>query len=296
MKPAGGTELLYNNLIKYVGKDWSKNINLITSICHPNFVDNSKVNVLWQHLSYDQYNCQLMHDETFVNSIQHFVYVSDWQLQQYQKTFPISHANNHVIKNAIEPIEYKEKLKGKIKLIYTSMPNRGLEVLLDVFEMMNRDDVELTIYSSTIIYGKGYIDNNAQRLFNRCKSMKNVIYKGYAMNNAVRKALQEHHILAYPSIFEETSCLAAIEAGAAGCKIVTTNFGALPETCGEYATYVDYNENKKELVENYLVILNRVIDNYDKECYNLNEQSEWFNQNYSWKNRADEWNNLFNNI
>jgi glycosyltransferase involved in cell wall biosynthesis len=296
MKPAGGSELLYNHLIKHIGKDWSNRTNLILSICHPQFIDKNKINVLWQHLSYDQYNCQLMQDESFVNSIQHFVYVSNWQLQEYQKRFPIFNTTNHIIKNAIEPIEFREKPKGKIKLIYTSMPNRGLEVLLNVFEKMNRDDVELTVYSSTIIYGKDYVDNNAQRLFDRCKSMKNVHYKGYAMNNAIRKALQEHHILAYPSIFEETSCLSAIEAGAAGCKIVTTNLGALPETCGKYATYVDYNQNKEELTEKYLVILNNVIDNYHKECYHINEQSEWFNHNYSWKNRVTEWNNLLNNL
>jgi glycosyltransferase involved in cell wall biosynthesis len=295
MKPSGGTELLYKNLIKYVGQDWLKHTNLILSICNSQFVDPNKTNVLWQHLSYDQYNCQLMQDESFVNSIQHFVYVSNWQLKQYQQRFPIHNVNNHVIKNAIDPIVFKEKPKDKIRLIYTSMPNRGLDVLLDAFEMLNRNDVELTIYSSTIIYGKGYTDANAERLFNRCKSMKNVLYKGYAMNNAIRKALQEHHILAYPSTFEETSCLTAIEAGAAGCRIVTTNLGALPETCDKYATYVDYEDDKKELAKKYSAILNKTIDNYHKECYNYQKQSNWFNNTYSWKNRTKEWKEFLNN-
>jgi glycosyltransferase involved in cell wall biosynthesis len=296
MKPSGGTELLYNNLIKHVGKDWLKDTNLVVSICNSQFVNPNQTNVLWQHLSYDQYNMQLMNDINFVNSIQHFVYVSEWQLNEYQKRFPISQANNHVIRNAIEPIEFKEKPKNKIKLIYTSMPNRGLEVLLDAFEIMDRNDVELTIYSSTIIYGKDYRDDKAQALFNRAKTMKNVIYKGYAMNAAVRKALQEHHILAYPSIFEETSCLAAIEAGAAGCKIVTTNYGALPETCSDWATHIDYTDNKKELAGKYAEVLNKTIDNYWDECYNIENQSNWFNTTYSWQNRAIEWKSFLDKI
>ena len=74
-------------------------------------------NVLWQHLSYDQNNCQLMSDINFVNSIDHFVYVSEWQLNEYQKRFPISQANNHVIRNAIEPIEFKQKPKNKMSIM-----------------------------------------------------------------------------------------------------------------------------------------------------------------------------------
>jgi glycosyltransferase involved in cell wall biosynthesis len=126
--------------------------------------------------------------------------------------------------------------------------------------------------------------------------MKNVVYKGFALNKAVRKAVQDAHILAYPSIYEETSCLAAIEAGAAGCKIVTTNLGALPETCDKWATFVDYKygDDLKELSKNYADVLNTEINNF--QTTNIKEQSDWFNNYYSWNNRAEEWNNLIEQI
>ena len=297
MKPSGGTELLSNNLIKYVGQGWLDKINLVTSVCDPSRIDPNKINVMWQHLSYDQYNVKNMNDKSFVDSIQHYAYVSNWQLEQFKDRFPIHDASNYVIKNAIPPIELKEKPKGKLKLIYTSMPDRGLEVLLDAFEIMDMDDVELTVYSSNIIYGMNYKAANSEELFHRCKTMKNVVYKGYAMNNAVRKALQESHVLAYPSIFEETSCCAAIEAGAAGCQIVTTNLGALPETCDKYATYVDYTPDKKELAHNYAEVLKKSLYIYSDISYNdIVNQSRWFNENYSWDKRAKEWINFIGKI
>jgi glycosyltransferase involved in cell wall biosynthesis len=126
--------------------------------------------------------------------------------------------------------------------------------------------------------------------------MKNVYYKGFAMNQAVRKSLQTSHILAYPSTFPETSCLAAIEAGAAGCKIVTTDFGALPETCAGWATQIPYTEDRRDLTERYAQTLNSAIDNYSTDCYNIEEQSRWFNDYYSWQNRAEEWRRFFEEI
>ena len=56
------------------------------------------------------------------------------------------------------------------------------------------------------------------------------------------------HILAYPSTWQETSCRVAMEAMSAHCAIVTSNWGALPETCGEYAYMYNYTENKNKHV------------------------------------------------
>jgi glycosyltransferase involved in cell wall biosynthesis len=299
MKPIGGSELLYNNLIKYVGTDWKNSINLISSFTHPNFLDSNRINVIWQHLYIDQGAAQGMAYPQFTENVDYFVYVSDWQKQEFDRHFGISHLNNRVIKNAIEPIEFLEKPKDKIRLIYTSMPDRGLEILLEAWRIMNRSDIELIVYSSNIIYGKGYSDSRKglyDKLFNLCKSTPNIHYKGFAMNKAVRKALQSAHILAYPSIYPETSCLAAIEAGAAGCKIITTDYGALPETCNGWAVQVPYTDNFQDLAENYANTLNNCIDNYVLESKNISEQSHWFNSTYSWIRRSEEWSQFFNNI
>jgi glycosyltransferase involved in cell wall biosynthesis len=300
MRPLGGSEILYNNLLKYTGQDWQQKINLVLSVCDPAYIDPNRVNVIWQHLAYDQGAIRGMADADFIKSVDHFVYVSSWQRQQFEQRFAIDLSQNQVIRNAIEPIEFKEKPNGKIKLIYTSTPNRGLEVLLKAFKILNRTDVELTVFSSNIIYGKGYSNQLAgthDHLFHQCRTTPGITYRGYAMNKAVRQALQSSHILAYPSIYEETSCLAAIEAGAAGCKIVTTNLGALPETCDQWARFVDYayGDDLTLLAEKYAAALNEEIDLVSQNVYNLQEQSNWFNANYSWEHRAQEWKEFFKN-
>jgi glycosyltransferase involved in cell wall biosynthesis len=47
-------------------------------------------------------------------------------------------------------------------------------------------------------------------------------------------------IFAYPSIWEETFCISAVEAMAAGLYMFTTNYGALYETCAEFPVYIPY--------------------------------------------------------
>jgi glycosyltransferase involved in cell wall biosynthesis len=72
-------------------------------------------------------------------------------------------------------------------------------------------------------------------LFERGRSMPSVTYHGVVPNVELRAALRDVHFLVYPSTFAETSCLAAIEAMAAGCRVIVPSLGALPETTAGYA-------------------------------------------------------------
>jgi len=300
MKPLGGSELLYHSLMKHMSSDFELDINLILSICSFDLIQDNRINILWQELNCDQANVALMADEKFVNSIDYFVYASNWQYEKFRNIYRIPENNSRVIKNWVEPIPYiKKPNNGKLKLIYTSTPWRGLSVLLDSFERLGRDDVELDVYSSTIIYGKSFdqqFNSRYTELFNRAKSMKNVNYMGYASNSGIKKALQSAHIFAYPCIFEETSCISAIEAGAAGCKLLVTNYGALFETCADWATYVNYTSDYAALADSYTVALNKVIDEYDHNDLFYQEQSHYYNKFWSWDARMPLWKGLIKDV
>jgi glycosyltransferase involved in cell wall biosynthesis len=298
----GGTELLHDGLLKYTKFKEYENINLLLSTPNPNKLRYTKKNILWQHLNYSDESLAPIKDPTFMKAIAASVYVSHWQLEKFRYLFQVPLNNAYVIRNAIEPIELKPKSKDeKLKLIYTSTPFRGLSILLDVMETINREDVELEVYSSTDIYSSGYTQvygNLYKDLFDRARSMKNVNYHGHAENKDIHKALQEAHIFAYPSIFEETACLAMIEAGAAGCSLVTTDLGALPETGSMYAKMMTIKSDEEDIRINYAKHLNDAIDSYwDKSNQEfLKEQSNFYNKYYSWETRAKEWNLFFEKI
>lgn len=291
--PLGGEDIMLATLAKYVDLE-KYNVNIINSKCRKELIDLDKRNILWQHVPADQQAVMGIRDKYFNRMVDAYVYVSHWQHEKFRYIHQIPLDNAYVIKNAIEPIEAVEKPKGKIKLIYTSMPYRGLSALLDAFESLNRNDIELDVYSSNTIYGKDYVEHvgdTYDALFERAKNMKGVNYKGYAPHEDIIKALQEAHIFAYPCIFEETACLSMIEAGAAGCNLVTTNVGGLPETGSMFANLVPIQAEEGLLVKNYADALNLTIDNFwsDENQALLKEQSAFYNKHYSWETRKDEW-------
>jgi glycosyltransferase involved in cell wall biosynthesis len=300
MNPKGGTEILKEQLIAQLPEGIVDNINLIGSICHPSLIQKDKVNIIWQHLSYDQPNVQYMKDRKFVDSVDYFVYVSHWQYNKFREHFQIPEYKSIVIKNAT--YEFKDtprNVGGRTKLLYTSTPWRGLAVLIKAIEILNtkRDDFTLDIYSSTKIYGTAFEKSEEGKfddLFNLCKKTKNVNLHGYTSNEDIRKAVSNAHIYAYPSIFEETSCLSAIEALSAGCKVVTTNYGALLETCAEFATMIEFDSSAINLIHRYADALNTVLDKYKNNDYKkeLEMQKQYYNNYYSWNTRIEEWKNF----
>jgi glycosyltransferase involved in cell wall biosynthesis len=184
-----------------------------------------------------------------------------------------------------------------MRLVYTSTPWRGLKVLADVWERLNRDDVELVVYSGTKIYGQEFYDREEPKFAPIYKRLEDlgITRFDYAPNETVREALKSAHILAYPNTWEETSCLAAIEALAAGCKVVTTSFGALPETCGVWADYIPASA---KMVDRYTDLLNRAIDTFweDETQLKLLDQVDHYNRYWTWDYRLKQWDKFFKEI
>ena len=299
-KPRGGTELLIESLQQCLEPEALNGINLILSNTVPSLLKASQINVLWNHHSYDQPAVAKLQHKKYLAAIDHFVYVSHWHFEKFRMAFNIPDGKSTVIKNAIRSLDLVKK-PPKLKLIYASTPWRGLKVLLDSFEQLNRDKVELDIYSSTIIYGPEFDRQNRatfEPLFERARGMKNVNYKGYAPNSVVREALQNAHILAYPSIWQETSCLTAIEAAMAGCHVVTTNFGALPETLAEWGTYIAIDGDESALTRNCTAALQKAIDEFWDMAVQqrLQAQHEYFKRFYTWEARQSQWSEFLNSL
>ena len=297
----GGGDNQLRFLLKYLPDESFKDINLILNSTNHDLIEKDKINVLWVHHFVNQKEIANLAKKDYVDKLDWIVFNSNWNFEKFVYQFKIPEGKSIVIRNAIEKIDFEKKSKDKISLIYHTTPWRGLVHLLKVFKNLNLENVELNVCSSTIIYGKKFDDQLGKKyenIFNECKNTKNVNYFGYLENKKVIDLLKKTHIFAHPSIWPETSCIAAIEAMAAGCEVVSTNLGALYETCSPFGTFVGFDRNWDNLEKRYSKVLLKSIKNYwSSENQNkMKMQSESINATYSWDVRSVEWKNFFNEI
>ena len=288
----GGTEMMRNQLYSRVDPDLLDKFQIICS--RVRWIDPKKPTILWCHDTWDDPESQHLKEEERRARFEKFVFVSNYQLSTYNLALQVPYAQSFVMQNAIEPIELKDKNKDQIKLIYHTTPHRGLNVAVAaIMELAKNygDKIHFDVFSSFEAYGWKERDKEFEDLFNNIKEHPQMTYHGYQPNEKVREALQEAHIFAYPSIWPETSCIAAIEAMSAGCQIVCPNYAALPETTANFATMYQWSEDIQFHANVFANMLNAAIQNhYDENTQRkLLYQKNYTDNFYNWDLRASQW-------
>ena len=291
-KPMGGTELMFEELMKRLPQMYKDRFSIFNYLPQADF---SKTTIYWNQLSYDQEAVQFHKNPEILEKIDHFVYVSNWQAEKYRQIFGTPGYKTKVLKNACIGVGLRPPgPREKVKLCYISTPWRGLDVLLDAWELLQPQNCELHVFSSCKIYGKNFADqseNQYQHLYDKCQNLPGVVYRGSIPNEELRKELPDFDILAYPNTFEETSCIAVIEALSAGLRVITSSLGALPETTEGWAKIYSFLPNKELHARKFASILQGEIDILRRAKFDplLDMQVNAYKARWSWELRADDW-------
>ena len=312
VKAAGGTELQRDYLYKHVDNSLLEQFQIVISRCREL---EDKPRLYWVKDLHTDPEVQKLRDPNFLNNFKYIIHNSDWQRNAYHYFLNIPFEKQHVLKNAIEPLSVHLPNKypaykniDKVKLIYSSTPQRGLSILYSVFDELYKEDknIELNVFSSFDIYGHHQRNIPFEPLFEMCRKHEGINYYGSVPHDEVMRAMVANHIMAYPSLWEETSCITAMENASAGNLIVTNNLGALPETTCGYALMYDYTTDLNEHAKRFYYALKRGIElvrsqrsnmyeNYPLFCV-LEEQKRYVDTLYSWRRRKEEWTRFLTEI
>lgn len=257
--------------------------------------------VMWNQHADDQPSIEALEFTRERKAWTSIAFVSEWQREQFCNVYWVDREKTQVMRNAISPAFAAIapatpwfKAGQAPVLVYTSAPYRGLNVLLDAVPVIRSaiSDMRLRVFSGSRTQETGEDDPFAE-LYRRCASTEGVDYIGTVPQAELAAELSRAAALAYPSTFPETSCIAAMEAMAAGAAILTTRSGAMPETTAGFGLMIEPHDDEPRLAKEFAQMTIDALAEARREPElaeaRRNQEIEFARTNYSWPARAVEW-------
>lgn len=170
-------------------------------------------------------------DETILDRIDEFVFLTNWHLETFLKKYDIEEEKVfRVIGNGVNTNAFEQTQKKDNFALYSSHPERGLDkVLNDGFLKKNN----ITLKVCTPQYGKSYIQENFD--------LSKLNYLGSLGRKALYKQMAMAKFWYYPTEYEETYCITALEMlGHGVIPIIDKPIAGLKETLNGF--HISTNE------------------------------------------------------
>lgn len=209
---------------------------------------NADIKWLWQH-DIDSGPDEMTAER--LEQIDRIILLSEWHKQHWMETFPdIPEDRYEVSRNGVDLADFPTKLPERIKhrFVWPSSADRGLDVLLEWWPEIRKmwDDAELHIFYGweTVDVAKkmpGYewLEVFKYKITELCKQ-PGVVWRGRVTQPVLHEEMAKSQFWMYPSknaignAWNETYCIAAVEAMTMGVQPIVADVGALPERLREF--------------------------------------------------------------
>lgn len=257
----------------------------------------AKKRFLWTGDSFDQFMNYGIGDRRIAKVMDGLLCVSQWQAKALCEAsgFPLEKAwklaNGIELKNFQKPVN-----KVRKRLIYSSTPYRGLEHIPRLFlELKKRHpELECHVFSSYKIYDQNET-SEFLGLIEALKAQTGIVVHGSVLQAQLAEEFLKSSVLFYPCHFEETSCITAMEAMAAGCVVLSTALGALPETVGESGVLIHGLPGKDEYDREFITAADRLLSD-DVEWKRLSDLGRERSKLCAWSHVAESFESYLRNI
>ena len=273
--------------------------------------------IFWMHNTefYPYYNGDVLPndgmDYLLDDRVNKIVGVSEYHANKLKRLYPkVSHKITH-IDNAIdlEQIDYIPVPRIEDKFVYTSAADRGLRNLLDMWPDIKKMKPNATLYVATPPYGlewyKQYIED-----------LDGVYFLGSLSPTKLYETIKSSEYWVYPSQYDETYCITALEMMACGVKIISTDTGNLKNLLsnrgGVVNSEVDVDIMKQSILDTLQFVDSRpdIQQNNLRSARNYAEGQTWgkrytdweylvktcnrlYPELYSYYRNSEEWSNRF---
>jgi glycosyltransferase involved in cell wall biosynthesis len=204
----------------------------------PELIDtapNASCKVLWMH---DTDRGEALTPER-AEKFDFIVCLTEWHKRHLIDMYPfIDPSKFQVIGNGVDPERFLDEVtRDPYKVIYSSSPDRGLDIILeDIWPRVvaKVPQAKLHIYYGWESYDKFLhlpgLREYKQKIMDLLSHSKNVVQHGRVPQDELARAFQESTVWLYPTHFDETFCITAVEAQLGGAVPVTNRRAGLNET------------------------------------------------------------------
>lgn len=279
--------------------------DVIVSVTYPNGASLRESGVkiptvLWQHKTANASTMTAFADPRERSAWSSFVFVSNHQREAFRSQIGM---NGEVLKNAASPAvlatpvtetTFVDRGEDPI-LLYASAPGRGLDLLLMSFSLVKEHlpGLRLRLCTDQGLYQRDSEDDEYVAFYALARAIGGVEFIGALSQVSLASAYAQADILAYPTNFTETSSIVAIEAACAGCMLVMTDLGALPETAMGFGALLPFINSRPKIAKQFAGLLLKQIELVRRDPDRFRQhrlaQVEAFRATHSWPNRAAEW-------
>lgn len=255
-----------------------------------------------------------MHESSFGNPLVPIVpefdgvsYVSEWQ-QRINQPHAQAHWKQVVIRNAMNPAASVLYAAGEsigasksepILLLFSGTAPRGVMHIAPMLEVLRTKQSAFTLelYCNTNPSGHATQD---EKYITWLRSLPHVTHVGMVGQKELVQRMKHASILVAPNPWPETSCIAMIEAMAAGLSVVTTNRAVLPETAAGFARHIavdnaddpvrfDMHVPPQAFAESVSEAMDEYRLNPAATEQKLRTQIDYCLANYQWQQRVKPW-------
>lgn len=206
--------------------------------------------------------------------IDYCICLTNWHKEDLTKKYPLLKDKVKIIANGLDFSLFPQTLKIKIKnrFVYSSNPGRGLKRLLELWAdiCIVMPDAELKIVG---------LEPAEEDLKLLLKNAENVEHLGKKNPKDLYEILATCDIWFYPTNFNETYCITAIEMLYSKVVPVYYSFAGLTETIGDYGIAVKEGEELQTLAS---------LTEERKDA--LRARGRAYAEECSWENRGKIWN------
>jgi glycosyltransferase involved in cell wall biosynthesis len=259
----------------------------------------SKVNVVWNHDLLQQAGAQYL--MSLMYKVDRLFVLSEFHKQQFMRHLSLPEDRYLVTRNGVDLELVDQAIAGvprhRNRLLYTSRPERGLEVMLELWPELKRRRPELRL--AIAWYENPGADQQMAdylaALRRAASELPDVEQLGALSKRDLYREIAGSGLVVYPAVFPEVSCISALEAAACGTPMVASRYCALKESVadGETGVLIPGDPRGEEYREAFVRAVVGLLS--DDAAYRAMSAAarRRVEARYQWREIAAEWEEAF---